>query len=316
MSWKLFQPKRTTKLSTTRSFFGFRKKRSFLAKTHGSRFPLGMATLWVAAVSVAAYTVFFSSLHEIDDIRMDGVRDLGEDRLEGEIREFISRKILLVFPGNNYFLFSGQRLERDLLDRFPKLASVRVRKHFPHAIDVAVTEQERIFLWCSGDTCLLIDENGCARDGRFAEQDMNEAFLVRFTDESAVPMAAGDCSVPSDLPNIVLHLERGLREEFGLALRLPAFTPSRISREIRFRTEEEWEIWMNADIPPEKTLAALRAVLETEIAPEERVKLRYIDLRTENKAFYAFIAEETPPATEAETQDGETNSPEEKQEKE
>lgn len=304
MSWNLFQPKRTTKSAAARSFFGFRKKRNAFATAGASRFPFGMVALWLAAGLVAAYTLLFSSLHEIDIVRVTGARDLGDERLESEVREFISRKLFLVFPGDNYFLFSGDRLERDLMGRFPKLSSVRIEKHFPHAIDVAVTERERIFLWCSGDGCLLIDEKGCAGDARFAEQEMNDPFLVRFTDESAAPMTAGDCSVSSDLPDTVLRLERGVREEAGLVLRLPAFTPSRISREIRFRTEDGWEIWMNADIPPGKTLAALRAVLETEIAPEARVKLRYIDLRTENKAFYSFIQENPVPEEDKKNTEG------------
>ena len=313
MSWNLFQPKRTTKSAAGRSFFGFRKKRNAFATAAGaSKFPFGMAALWLAAGLVAAYTLLFSSLHEIDIVLVTGARELGDDRLESEAREFISQRLFLVFPGNNYFLFSGNRLERDLMGKFPKLSSVRIEKHFPHAIDVSVTERDRIFLWCSGGGCLLIDEKGCAGDAQFAEQETNDPFLVRFTDESAVPMTAGDCSVSPDLPDTVLRLERGVREEAGIVLRLPAFTPSRISREIRFRTEEGWEIWMNSDIPPEKTLAALRAVLETEIAPEARVKLRYIDLRTENKAFYSFIQEN--PAPEAEEDKKDTEDGEEKKE--
>lgn len=315
MSWHVFPSKKPARSVASRSVFGFRKKRSSFAAEGASGFPFGMAALWLTAGSVAAYTLLFSTLHEIDGVRVTGVRDIGDERLESEVREFLSRKLLLAFPGDNYFLFSGDRLERDLMGRFPKLSSVRVEKRFPHEIDISVTERDRIFLWCSGGGCFLVDEKGCTGDARFAEQEMNHPFLVRFTDESAVPMTAGDCSVPSDLPDIVLRLERGLREESSLALHLPAFTPSRISREIRFRTEEGWEIWMNADIPPEKTLAALRAVLETEIPPEGRVKLRYIDLRTENKAFYAFIVEETPPADSGASEGTDASSEEKKEEK-
>lgn len=273
-------------------------------------FSFGMAALWVLAASVALYTIFFSSLHEIDVVRVSGASDLGNERLESEVKQFISQKIFSVFPGNNYFLFSGPRLTRDLLERFPKLASVRVEEHFPHSIEVFVVERERIFLWCSGGTCFLVDDRGCARDARYAEQELNNPFLVRITDESALPLSAGECPIPSDLRDVVLRLERGLRTEAGLALRLPAYTPSRISREIRFRTEEGWEVWMSADILPEKSLTILRTVLDAEIPPESRTKLRYIDLRTENKAFYSLI-QETPPVEEGEQE--EKGEPEKKE---
>lgn len=292
MSWHAFPSKRRTENPKPGFFDRSRKRKPFSAGDSHGTFPFGMAALWTVAGVVAVYTLFFSSLHQIDEVRVTGMRDIGGDRLEIAVREFLSRKTFRMFPGDNYFLFSGDRLEGDLAERFPKLASVRVEKHFPHSIEVSVTERDRIFLWCSGGRCFLVDGDGCAADARFAEQEMNEPFLVRFTDESATPVAPGECFIPSGLPGSVLSIERGLREEFGFSVLLPATSPSRISGEIRFRVEEGWEVWLNAAIPPGKTFSALRAVLETEIPEGRRTKLRYIDLRTENKAFYSFIPED------------------------
>lgn len=295
MSWHMFPSKRRPESPRPGFFERSRKRKPFSAGEPHGAFPSGMAALWVTAGAVAVYTLLFSSLHQIDEVRVTGARDIGEDRVETAVREFLSRKIFRLFPGDNYFLFSGSRLEDDLADRFPKSDSVRVEKSFPHSIGVFITERDRIFLWCSGGPCFLVDGNGCTADARFAEQEMNEPFLVRFVDESAVPVAPGECSIPSGLPETVLLLERGLREKFGFTVHLPASTPSRVAGEIRFRVEEGWEVRANAAVPPEKTFSALRAVLETEIPEERREKLRYIDLRTENKAFYSFIPEEPVP---------------------
>lgn len=267
------------------------KKRSIFSRNPSGRFfSLGIVILWGLALAVASYTLLFSSLHTIDTFRISGNSEIPVSKIEEAGREFLKQKVWHIFPKSNYFVFPEKRFEDYLLERLPKLSSVSVEKEFSHTLHVNVSERERILLWCASENCLLLDEKGCAKSARFAEDPLNFPSLLRLADMSNAPVSEGDCPLAADIPRFVLKLTSLFEKDMAIRLRdTPVLTPTRISRDIRFTTEEGWEIRTSADIAPEKIVATLKIFLSQEISPEERTKLRYIDLRTENRVFYSSI---------------------------
>lgn len=268
--------------------------------------------LWAVFLGAIAYTLFFSPFHSLKYLSVSGNRDVPQSEIENFIREEWSRSILAVLPGNNFFLFRTGDMEYLLLRRFPKLETVEARKAFPNRLSVVVSERNRIFLFCSQGSCFLIDRDGRAVDATEATREENTPFLVRVEDAAGQGVESGTMIFDSDLPDVALRLERGMREDLGLSLVSPIVMPSRVSGEFRFRTEVGWEVYAATDILPEKTVATLRLVLEDELPEEKREKLRYIDLRTENRAFYAF--EEEKEQEEEEGQEDEETSEQENDE--
>ena len=275
----------------------FRSKQDIRVRKHTEDerhrgLPRWVWVLWVLFLGSMAYAVFFSPFHTLTDMTVYGNRDIPADRIEDRLREEWSRPITGFLPGDNFFLFRTGRMERDLLERFPKLETAEVRKTFPDGVEIVISERNRIPLFCSREKCFLIDADGRARDAGNALLPENGPYLVRIEDASGQEVAEGDAVLDPSLPDTVLRLEREFREGLGFSLRSPIVMPSRVAREFRFRTETGWEIYVSPDILPEKTVGTLRLVLEKELPEERREKLRYIDLRTENRAFYAFEREE------------------------
>lgn len=249
-------------------------------------------SLWTIFLGAIVYTIFFSPFHTLEYLSVSGNRDVPTTRIEGFIQQEWSRPSLFVLPGNNFFLFRVEDMEKRLLERFPKLETAEVRKIFPSRVRVMVAERDRIFLYCSGGRYFLVDREGRARDIPEAIRKENDPFFVRIEDTTGATIEPGTLLFEPEFPDVALRLERGLREESGLSFISPITMPSRVSRELRFRVEAGWEVYASADVLPEKTAATLRLVLEDELPEERREKLRYIDLRTENRAFYAFEEED------------------------
>lgn len=258
----------------------------------------GVATLWLTLLATATYILFVSPFHSITDVSVTGMTDVRKERLEVFLRDLVTGKRLFVFPKDNFFLFSSAAAEESLSESFPKLRSVEIRKRFPNRMEVTVSERDRIPLWCSSGACFLLGDDGKARDARFAEQSENEPFLFRIEDSSAQVVASGDSILDERTLFRVLRLERGIRESGAVSIVPRAVSPSRVSGEFRFTTTDGWDILVSTEPDPETTVAALRLVLEKELPEERRAKLRYIDLRTEKKAFYSFIPDEPAPAEE------------------
>lgn len=261
-------------------------------------FPWWVAVLWVVFFGILTYTLLFSEFDRLTVVSVSGLRDIPEDRLSGFVREELARKTLSFIPLDNFFLLRQDELSEDILRRFPKLSSVRIVKRFPNEIDIIVSERSRIFLFCSGD-CFLPDRDGKATDAAFAYLPENDPFILRVEDEGNRPVKIGDKLFGSGYPDAVLRTEEGIEGEAGISLRTTATTPARVSNELRFTTEAGWDIMVSIDRDPVKTVRTLRLVLEKEIPEEKRSSLRYVDLRTDGRAFVAY-------RNEGSAQDGES----------
>lgn len=253
----------------------------------------GLIFLWTLFFGTVVYVLLFSSFHLVEDVSVIGSTDIPVERLEEFLRGEISGKYLGVFPKSNFYLVRSGLLMRDLLNTFPKLRSAEVHRIFPNRLVVIVSERDHIVLWCSAGPCYLVGDDGRAADAQFAEHLENEPFLIRVVDESAHLVGIGDPVLDPSFREAVIALKKGFRKELSLSFSSTVFSPSRISDELRFRTDAGWEIMVNTGIPPEKTVATLEALLTKEIDPGKLAKLRYVDLRTEGRAFYSFITEKS-----------------------
>lgn len=258
----------------------------------------GMVLLWVSLVCVFVFTVLFSDFHVIRTVSVSGAGDVPSETIQTYVRNGLSGKRYGIFSRDNFFSAPVSEIRRGLSREFPKLKAVSITRRFPDRISVEVTERERLLVWCSGGPCYLIGENGQASDAVFAETAENEPFLVRVIDESARPVTIGDPLLSPETAEAILRLEKKLRENTDFGITAPFRSPSRVSGEIRVMTTQGWDLLMSLDIAPDKTIASLRLVLEKEIPIEKRPSLRYVDLRTENRAFFAY---------EGEKHDGEEN---------
>jgi hypothetical protein len=194
-----------------------------------------------------------------------------------------------------------------LLGEYPLFASVSVTRVFPDGVRVEVTERKKIILWCSGESvlgvsgaaaaggsCYLIDEEGRAKDGARAMLPENMPYALSITDLSGKPVTAGEKVFDPQYGAFVVRMNELFPERLGFALEPQYTTVSRFADEVRARTSEGWEVYIGSEIPLESSLNALKLLFEKELPQEKRAKLAYIDLRAENRAYYAFREGENP----------------------
>ncbi len=278
-----------------RPFFPVRKKRdlSHIDATPEGR-PVVVIVLWMLFAATFAYVVLFSPYHRVGTVRVSGTRDVSSE----EVRAFVLRELSGSYwgfiPKDDYFLVRKDRIRSDLLTEFPKLKDVAISTSFPRRVDVSVTERDRLLLWCSGGPCFLLASDGTPHEARYAEEDANQPFVHSIVDESAEPVTDGATILSGDDMAAYFTLEKAFHDEFSLDPVPVASTPSRVSRELRFTMGEGWDLFVSLSLAPEKTLSALRLLFAKELPPEKRTDLRYVDLRTENRAFYTVKGAPAP----------------------
>ena len=289
-----------------------RKSRASVEQRPAPRLPAGVYALWLLFLAALFYITFFSEFFLIAEPRIFGANEVSEETLSRFVKEQFSGKYFDVFPRRNFFLARPRHLEEDLLKEYPLLASASVTRVFPDGLRVEVTERKKIILWCSGgsssnamdsdvpgEQCFLIDEAGKAQDSSRALLPENLAYVIFVTDMSGKPVSIGEQVFDPSYGLQVVQLKEMFEERLGIPLSSHLTTASRVANEIRVKTTEGWEAYFGTDVPLESSLNALQLLFAKELPLEKRTRLAYVDLRTENRAYFAFRAEENAEKQEA-----------------
>lgn len=257
----------------------------------GQRIFADILFLWALFFGTLVYMAFFSAFFLIGEPRITGMSVIPESALRGSVEAQLAGRYLGSVPKRGFFAVRPQMIAERLRMEYPLLAAVRVMRVFPDSLRVEVTERHKILLWCSGDRCLLIDEAGVAHDGSRAFSPENMPYALFIADTSGKPAAIGEKVLDPGYAAFVVRMNEMFPERLGLALEPQHTTASRFADEVRATTSEGWEVYVSSEVPLDSSLNALELLFEKELSQDKRAKLAYIDLRTENRAYYAFRGE-------------------------
>lgn len=280
---------------------------------HNSRVFISIFLLWLLFFTTLFYVAFFSPFFFIGIPRMSGMNKIAQEALNTSLESQLAGKYLGIFPKRNFFLLRPRALEDFLRREYPLLAAAAVTRVFPDGLSLVITEREKIILWCSqgppqlvsesGDPseveaeetvlpvergCFLIDEAGRAKDTGLALSEENISAVLFITDTSGRAVAEGERVFDPSYGIFVIRMSQSFPEQTGIGLGVEYTTVSRFANEVRAKTSEGWEVYVNTEIPIETSLNALKLLFEKELPQEKRTGLAYIDVRTENRVYYAF----------------------------
>lgn len=251
-------------------------------------------------IGATGYILLFSPFLEIKKISLEGINELKYEDVYNKISENFSGKYLHFISKNNLILISENKIKKEIAGSFKKVSNVEVQKNFPDGIIVRITERKALLVWCSNDSCFIIDEKGYAyTEADFESEEIKQNNLLNLRDSSEKDVHIGEKVLDEDYINFVIALEEELLKETGVTITGEYQTGSRIAEEVKVQTHEGWGIYFSSSLPVKGSLRTLKTFLDKEIDQEKRGKLEYIDLRAENKVYYKFRDEEQTNADEA-----------------
>ncbi|QQS15550.1 MAG: hypothetical protein IPK84_04245 [Candidatus Moraniibacteriota bacterium] len=259
-----------------------------------SLWAVGYVLLWGAFFGLVIFALFFSSLLRIDQEDIDPLKYVSMDEVNAVIRDELSGKVFGIFPKDTIPVAFLRRhiLERKILEVFPVLRSVTVSFAFPEMIILKSEERVPTLMFCSGGPCFLVDERGVAFEGVPNPSAASEPKVLSVIDMSAKPVSQQDPLFSEDFLKVFPVIRQRLLDELGVEVSNIAETPSRLSDELWFRSVDGWKLRMSATVPVEKSMLALRLLFAKTLSEGDLKNLDYIDLRTENRIFYAMKGDE------------------------
>lgn len=238
---------------------------------------------------------------EISTIDILGTQAVDKNEIAFYTREKLQGNYFFVYARDNSVIFPRREIESGLLERFPRLKNVSIRRlDFSHIV-LEATERKPYMLWCGEEIehkaqtqagCWFVDDTGFifARAPIFSEGVYREIYstLLRINE---VPLQA---IIPPDrflfTREFNERIERELGStshvfikpegEYGIVIRESTLYPVLADTEVRFKSGQ------SAEHLTKNLLAAIPVQFPADSTPQK--KLLYIDLRFGNKVFFGF----------------------------
>ena len=222
------------------------------------------------------YGFFFSGVFDIKHIEITGNRKVETEKI-----------LQIVQSNSNHFvLLNINELGKALLNEFPRIKQVTIKKKPLDSLEIIVAERRGIAIWCpmletqanQEEQCFALDSQGIM----FEEISPGE-LLFRIGFERRMEAVLGDRIIAQETMAKLLLFHENIKRF------LEVFQYTIVSEErINIRISEGWDIYVALKENIEWQSDKLKVVIEKDILEERRSNLEYIDLRFGDQAFIKY----------------------------
>jgi hypothetical protein len=250
----------------------------------------------------------------IKEIEVKETKSVPVSEIKKIAQENLEKKVWWIVPRQSMVLVPINKIEKDILDRFPEIKIVNFYRRWPDSLLIKIEEREKVGIWCqieyeeietSTTSTEAIEEEILPRQKIKPEKKVNQCFYI---DQEGIvfkesPLISGrlivniysrkdsvkirDKVVSPEIINFILAIKKGLPEIKTVSeLLLEAVDFEIISLEdLKVTTDLGWQIYFNPTYSVDSQLNALALVLEQE-TKQAVDSLEYLDLRIEGRVYY------------------------------
>lgn len=251
---------------------------------------------------VAGGGVSQKSKWRIENIEISGINVVSEDMVRSITRQKLVGNYFFVYSRGNSYLFPKTEIEQALLETFPRLEGVHIKRIDNNTIGVIAVERKPYALWCGTqfvseanqfENCWFIDKSGFVFDvapifpsgiyvefySELAEKNTGEQLrsTLPVNHFTFVDNFSGIVRDNIGKPFRISIIENG---EFEITIHTSAKHPFLDGVTIRFKDGSQPEYLLK------NLLSAIPAKFPENVALKK--KLLYIDLRFGNKVIFGF----------------------------
>jgi len=260
----------------------------------------------VVLFAVALGGVSQNSKWSITTIRISGVQVVSEDAVRSRASMLLKGNHYFLYARDNNFIFPRREIEAQILETFPRIKSVNIRRENSHTIVIDVAERKPFMMWCGESfeeeapalaECWFIDDQGFvfSQAPIFSEGVYREVYAPLIYRNEYTPLRATIPPLRFFFPYAFVEgIERGVGDisrifikpegQYGVVVRSSALYPELIDAELYFKDGQLSERLIY------NILSALPVQFPPDLISEK--KLLYVDLRFGNKVFFGFEEEE------------------------
>lgn len=222
------------------------------------------------------YFFVFSSVFFIKEIKILGNEKISKEEIMPLINAQIDKKIFSI-PSKSIFIVNSAEIRRELMERFPNIYNVEVKKRISLALEVKIKERLPNIPWCQNEICFYIDEEGII----LGEIVKNENTFLSL-DLQRDKIFLGEKIIDKKSISFVNEIKKELKNGINYFLLLED------EKRINVFMEEDWVAYFSLEENILRQAENLKIVLAEKIPEEKRKDLEYVDLRFKNRAYFKY----------------------------
>src|SRR4030042_2386078 len=233
----------------------FRKKKSILRNRF---FWLGI--LIILIIGAIFYFLFFSATFQVKQVIINGENKVSKEKIEASAEKKIENKILFL-KTKSIFLINTADIKSDILDSFPQIAEVKIKREIPNTIDINVIERSSSAVWCKKENCFLVDDKGVIFERVEPEAEENLPKIIDEQDKNSFNL--GEKIIEENILKSILDIKKQFgNNNYGINIENFFIL---IAERLNLKAEESWEIYFNLTEDINWQLIKLDSVLKEEI---------------------------------------------------
>ena len=227
------------------------------------------------------YLLYLSPYFQIKEIKISGNEKVPTEKILSPVQKEIGQK-LLFFSTKSIFLVNLSQIKKGILDNFPQIAEVEIKRRLPSSLGIDVSERQGIANFCQEEQCFLLDGEGVIFE-EVPKENLSAPLIKKLGEAGPLPKLGGEV-IEKELLSKILEITSELKN-----LGIPSTEVLIVSDDrLNVKTQENWEIYFNPQGDVSWQLTKLKAVLEKFIPSEKRKDLEYVELRFGNSAPYKY----------------------------
>ena len=238
--------------------------------------------LFVVFIIGTAYFLTFYSGVQVKSIAVSGNEKVNAEDVRNAALNSANTVLVKLWnfklTSNSIFFVNNEKISKGILEKFPKVGKVKVSKQLPQTLNISLNERKPIGAFCdNSNQCFSIDEDGIIFEP--ASNTDNITIVRQITNDKQV--LVGNQAIAKTIIDTIYKIQKNLEDKLHINLQEALITsPIRLN----IKTSENWQIYFDLSSDITSQLSKLNLLFDTEISPENRKDLRYIDLRPEHRA--------------------------------
>ncbi len=242
--------------------------------------------LFIIILAVFYFILFLPEI-QIKNIEISGNEKVGANYIKVQAENSVNKKIISFYNWDlitkSIFLANLQNINNNILNKFPQIDSIEIKKEFPETLILKIKERIPFAVFCqptsASEKCFLIDKKGIIFE-ELPNIPQNTAILRQTISNGDV--FTGENVISVNIMDAISKIEKSLKDNFQINVENALISSS---LKLDIKTAENWHIYFDLSSNTDLQITKMNLLLKNEIASEIRKNLQYIDLRFD-KAYY------------------------------